>query len=448
MSLSASGFNKLSARETAAGIAHGSFTVEQVMRDCLDRIEAREPEVQAWVHLDPERLMQLARQADRRRNNGYVIGPLHGVPVGVKDVIDTVDHPTEHGSPLFAGNQPDRDAMCVTALREAGAIIMGKTVTTELANLNPNKTRNPRNPAHTPGGSSSGSAAAVADCHVPLALGTQTGGSVIRPASFNGIHGLKPTLGLIPRQGVLMQSHTLDTVGVFARSLDDIAMLTGVLSAHDPDDAHSWPRDREDLSEALSRAGQGEPRFAFLRTPAWEQADPQAKSAIENVVRLLGDGCFECGPEDPWNRVTEFHACVMAAEGCFHYGDHLQAHPELISDVLTAHIERGREVSARDYIEALTQREVIYRHLERLLDRFDAFLCLSSAGPAPKGLETTGTPIFNGLWTYLGVPCVSLPVLEVDGMPLGLQLVGKRGGDADLLRTASWLERWCAREMC
>ena len=435
--------NHLTATAAAAAIARGELTAEQLTRDCLDRIEVRDDEVRAWAFLDPEHALAQAREADAVLAAGPGTGPLHGVPVGIKDIIDTGDMPTEHGSPLFRGDRPERDAACVAALRDAGAVILGKTVTTELANICPGKTRNPHDIRHTPGGSSSGSAAGVADFQMPLALGTQTGGSVIRPASFCGIYGLKPSLGFIARTGVLLQSHTLDTVGVYGRSLEDIALIAGCLSARDPEDPVSYPRSRADLLQMLSEPPPRPPRFAFLRTPAWEEhGEPRARDAILDVVTRLGDHCAEASLPPPFDDILELHRTVMGSENLAYYGDWLDRSPELLSDLLRARLESGRDIRARDYVRALNARETIYRDLVALLANHDAVICLASAGPAPEGFDTTGTPVFNGLWTLLGVPCVTLPRLTLDGLPMGVQLVGRRGDEGRLLRTAGWLDRW------
>lgn len=432
--------NELTATEVASKLAAGDITAEQLVQACLDRIAEREEDVQAWVYLDPEHALAQARAADAARESGKGVGPLHGLPVGIKDIIDTADMPTENGSPMFAGRRTNHDAACVAALRAAGAIIMGKTVTTELANLSPNKTRNPHNHAHTPGGSSSGSGAGVADFHIPLALGTQTGGSVIRPASFNGIYGLKPTLGLIPRGGVLMQSHMLDTVGTYGRSLDDLALITDVLSIYDPDDAQSHAGSRGSLTAMLTQDPPRTPRFAFLRTPAWDHAEPNARKAIEGVVASLGAQCVEEDLPEPFDQIVDLHMTVMGAEDLAYYGQYLDEQPELLSDVIKERLEIAKGIRGDAYVKALIARETIYKSLVSLLESYDAVLCLSSCGPAPKGLETTGNAIFNGMWTYLGVPCVSLPKLTVDDMPMGVQLVGMRGDEGRLLRTARWLD--------
>jgi len=434
------GLNERTASELARMLVAGDISAEEVMRACLDRVAAREETVQAWAFLDPEIALSNARAADARRKAGVVLGPLHGVPVGIKDVIETDDMPTENGSDLFRGQHTGRDAACVAMLRNAGAVIMGKTVTTELANTCPSKTRNPHNPEHTPGGSSAGSGAAVADFHVPLALGTQTAGSVIRPGSFNGIHALKPTVGRIPRDGVLMQSHTLDTVGVFGRSVEDLALITDSLSDFGASNLSRYGARHPDLLSAMNQEAPA-PRFAFLETPAWPEADSGAQKAIEGVVAGLGAQCVRESLPSPFDRIIDFHGAVGAGEILAYYGHHAEASPDKVSDLLKARLAESRQFDAGDYVAALLAREPLNEALSALLDTYDAVLCLPAPGPAPYGLGSTGSPRFNGLWTYLGVPCVNLPRLSVDGLPLGVQLVGKPGEDGKLLRTAQWLDR-------
>ncbi len=436
--------NELTATEAAAGLARGDFSSADLMRACLDRVAEREDDVRAWAFINPNQAMASAKAADAARAAGKELGPLHGLPVGIKDIIDTADMPTENGSPLFEGRRPNADSGCVAALRAAGAIIMGKTVTTELANTNPSKTRNPHNLAHTPGGSSAGSGAGVADFHMPLAIGTQTGGSVIRPASFNGVYGLKPTLGLIPRNGVLLQSHTLDTLGVYGRCLEDLALITDSISIADPGDAQTYIGARGSLRAALDKPGPANPRFAFIETPAWDRADKGAKAAITGVAESLGAACVKETPPAPFDRILDFHSAVFMAENAHYYGPYLRERPNLLSDKIRTRLQGGYDTPARDYIEALNERETINASIETLLTRYDAILCLPAAGPAPHGFETTGDAAFNSSWTYLGVPCVTLPRLTVDGMPLGVQLVGARGAEGRLLRTARWLDGFLA----
>jgi len=432
--------NKLTATEAAAGLSSGHFSAEDLMRSCLARVSQRDDDVQAWAYLNPDQALSAAIQADERRRVGLESGPLHGLPVGIKDIIDTADMPTENGSPLFEGRRPNQDATVVAALRAAGAVIMGKTVTTELANINPSKTRNPHDLTHSPGGSSSGSGAGVADFQVPVALGTQTGGSVIRPASFNGVYGLKPTIGLIPRGGALLQSHTLDTIGVYGRSLEDLALVADCISAPEPTDPYSYAGPRVSLLRALSSSQIATPRFAFLETPAWNTADVETRTAISDLAASLGKTCQKETLPIPFDEILDLHGAVFAAENNFYYGPFFDERPELLSDKLRGRMAETKDLSARSYVRALLERNVIYQSLENVLSRFDAILCLSSAGPAPRGFETTGSPAFNSPWTYLGVPCVSLPCLSVRGLPVGVQLVGLRGGEARLMRVARWLD--------
>ena len=432
------------ASEARARLAKGEITAEAYTKACLDQITRRDSQVEAWAHLDPDHALMQARAADKQRASGAGIGMLHGLPVGIKDIIDTADMPTQNGSPIFKGHQPARDATCVAALRAAGAIILGKTVTTELANVNPGKTRNPHNPAHTPGGSSSGSAAGVAARMMPLALGTQTGGSVIRPGSFNGIHALKPTLGLISRSGVTLQSHTLDTVGVYGRSLADLALITDALSHYDPSDAVSYTRARPNLSALLAAGTAVQPSLAFFKSPAWEHADQAAITALQTVIGTLGAIVTEVHiPE--MDRIVEQHGHVMGAENAAYYGPLAARHPGGISALLSARLEAGAKVLGRDYVLALNARETAYAAIARVLAQHSALLTLSSTGPAPKGLGSTGNAIFNGMWTLLGVPCVSLPLMQIDGMPCGVQLIGLRRDEGRLLATARWVEEHVMR---
>lgn len=428
----------LTTAAAAQAIRDKAISSEELTAACLERIAAREAEVQAWEHLDPALALARAREADAALAAGEDVGPLHGVPLGVKDIFDTNDLPTENGSPVFAGRRPEHDATCVAALRDAGAIVMGKTVTTELALLTPSRTRNPRNLGHTPGGSSAGSAAAVADNMVPAALGSQTAGSIIRPASYCGIYGFKPTLGLVPRSGVLMQSHTLDTVGVYARSVEDLALLTDCMSAVDPGDAVSFRRSRPSLLGTARGRPPVPPRFAFIKPPPWAEADRDMQAAFEALVDQLGDRAVEVDVPVLGN-VIEWQRIVQLAENAHYYGPLLDEAPELISPGLTQRLNEGRAVDAQTYLRAITSREPAYRSIAMAMRGFSAVLTAAAMGPAPEGFTSTGSPIMDGLWTYLGMPAVSLPLLEAKGLPIGVQLVGLRHDDARLLRTARWL---------
>lgn len=429
----------LGAVEMRDRLASGALRAVDLVQACLTQIAKLEPEVGAWAWLDENHALAQAQRADHWRQSGRSLGPLHGLPVGLKDIIDTKGIPTENGTIIDVGRVPTEDAWIVARLRAAGAIILGKTVTTECAFMHPGKTRNPHDKAHTPGGSSQGSAAAVAAGMVPLAIGTQTGGSVIRPASFCGIVGMKPSFGLIPRTGILPQSPFLDTVGVFARSVADCALLAEVLCGHDPLDSATEPlAPPRMLATALSRVPVA-PVFGLARIPGWDQAEPQMKQAVEELAALLGDQCFEV-PLPKLDDAAAIRQLINFAEMSKCYFALERRGRNQMSDVLKSAIDEGKSIPARDYISALDWREVVGAGLSVIFSRCDAILCPASLGPAPQGLADTGSSIFNGLWTLAGLPVVTLPLFMAEsGLPMGVQLVGRRGDDARLLRTAYWL---------
>jgi Asp-tRNA(Asn)/Glu-tRNA(Gln) amidotransferase A subunit family amidase len=434
----------LGVAEAAAKISRGELTSEELVRACLDRIAELEPSVQAWAFIDPAYALQQAKASDDQRREGKGIGPLHGVPVGIKDIIDAAGMPTEHGSAIFKGRKSNEDAACITALRRAGAIPIGKTVTTELATQTPSHTRNPVNLAHTPGGSSSGSAAAVAASMVPLAIGTQTGGSVIRPAAFCGVYGFKPSFGLIPRYGVLTQSPSLDTVGVFARSVDDVALLADALQSYDHRDTASIPTSRPQLYATATEDFPLAPLFAFVKTHAWDSADAATRDAFGELVEELGGQVTEVSMDSTIEIGLAAAKTVQDVEMAAHYGALLDRAPELMSKGLAARIEEGRRVGGLAYFNALNARERFYATAQELFIDYGTILTPAALGPAPKDHNTTGNPVFCGFWTYIGVPAVTLPLLEADGMPMGVQLIGPRFDDGRLLRNARWLAKHVA----
>jgi Asp-tRNA(Asn)/Glu-tRNA(Gln) amidotransferase A subunit family amidase len=428
----------LTAAEAAAQIARGELSSEEVVRACLDRIAARDPEIRAFVHLDPELALSEARARDQERAIGRSRGPLHGVPVGIKDIFDTADFPTENGSPLFTGRRPERDAAAVAKLRAAGAVIIGKTVTTECAFYHPGPTRNPHDLDRTPGGSSSGSAAAVAAGMVPVALGSQTNGSVIRPASFCGVIGFKPSHGLISRAGVLALSRLLDHVGVFARSLEDAALVVDAMAGPDRADPDTGAARPPALRAALAVPLTG-PRIAFVRTPIWHKADPSTRAAFEDLVARLGIATIEL-PEN-FTRAWDAQRAVMTADMVHNLGAAAERGGEgAVSKVLRDFLAEGRAVPPARYAEAMAEAGAYRAELTKILGDFDAVLTPASVGVAPTGLGATGDPAFSSLWTLTGVPAVSLPILRGEGgLPLGVQLVAAWGEDARLLRVAQGL---------
>ena len=415
--------HRLSASDAARALARRELSAEQLLRDCLARIAEREPEVRAFVHLDAEGALAQARALDA----GPIRGPLHGLPLAVKDIFDTFDMPTECGSPIFAGHRPRVDAAAVALCREAGAVVIGKTVTTELANMTAGVTRNPFNPAHSPGGSSSGSAAAVADCMVPLSLGTQTAGSIIRPAACCGIVGVKPSFGRVPRAGVKPNADSMDTVGGFGRTVADAALLASVLTG----DA----RLRDEPPPAALRVG-------LAQGPDWAQAEDDVVGAWDRAVRALAPQASRCEdavlPRD-FADVAAVQAAIQAHETATALADEHRRHRERLSPALLDLLDRGRSIDAAT-IAAHQARAARWRaEVDALFDRYDVLLAPSAVDEAPAGLQFTGDPVFCRPWSLLGLPCVHLPFARgASGLPVGLQLVGRHGDDHRLLAAAQW----------
>ncbi len=427
----------LSITEAAAHIREGRITSAELVSDCLKRVDEVDAEVQAWTFLDRDHAMRQAEALDDHRKAGKALGPLHGVPVGIKDIFDTGDMPTEFGSKLWAGRTPRSDAYAVARLRGAGAVIMGKTVTTEYAYFHPGKTRNPHDKERTPGGSSSGSAAAVASFMVPGAIGSQTNGSVIRPAAFCGVVGFKPSHGLIPRTGALLLSRTLDHVGVFARSVEDAALLAENMAGFDEEDADTRPLARPPFSSVAASEPPLPPRYAFVRGPAWKFAEPVTREAFAQLVQTLGEQVQEVEIGESFERAIDLHKTVMEVEMAHNLRRDYEKGGDQLSPVLRELIERGRGKMAVDYTAAVAAIGPFNAGLDELFNEYDAILTPAAPGEAPRGLDATGNPIFCTLWTYLGTPAITLPLLQSEaGLPLGVQLVGRRGGDARLLRTA------------
>ena len=432
---------QLTASEAARKIREGLLTSEELVLACLERIRATEPTVQAWTYLDEGHALEQARAADEARRSQQGVGPLNGIPVGVKDIIDTADMPTQNGTVLHEGRMPGSDAAVVSMLRAAGAVILGKTVTTECAYYSPGKTRNPWNLEHTPGGSSSGSAAAVAAQMVPLALGSQTNGSVIRPAAFCGAFGFKPTHGLIPRTGILKLSRALDHVGFFSRSLDDLALLGETLVGYDAGDPDTRPRGRIPFTQVLNEEPPIEPMLAFIKTPHWDRVTEEAREAFAELMDVLGDRAEEIDLSPSASDAWEWQKLIMEADMSANLEREWQQGRDKLSPQLSGLMERGREVRVVDYQRALRGAERVVESLDDLFtERYDAILTPAAPGAAPKGLSATGDPAFCTLWTLCGMPAVSLPLLRSEGgLPIGVQLVGRRSYDARLLRTARWL---------
>jgi amidase len=417
----------LTVREAARRIAERRLSAETLTAAYLDHIEAREAVVGAWRYLDREAALAVARQRDAEPPRG----PLHGIPIAVKDLIDTADMPTAYGSPIYRSHQPAADASCVALARAAGAIVLGKTVTTEFAAFTPGKTANPRSPAHTPGGSSSGSAAAVADGMAPLAFGTQTAGSVIRPAAYCGCVGYKPSFGLINRAGVKPLADSLDTIGILARSVEDAAFFAGVLSER-PALRHLLMPDKE-------------PCFGLYRTPMWDEAEPATAAALDTAREALeraGAAVAELAIAPRHRGLNQVQGTVMGFEMVRALAWERIEHSAELSPRLAQMLDTGLAVGAADYDLALAHTAEARAELDAFFGACDAILVPAAPGEAPAGLGGTGDPVFNRMWTLLGVPCVTLPARWGEtGLPTGVQLVGRLHDDTRLLACGAFLER-------
>jgi Asp-tRNA(Asn)/Glu-tRNA(Gln) amidotransferase A subunit family amidase len=414
--------HSLTATQARSAIADGRITSEALVAACLERIAAREPLLGAWQSLDAEAALDQARACDREPTRGL----LHGVPVGIKDIIDTADLPTEFGTPIYAGHRPAWDAACVAALRGAGAVILGKTVTTELAYFKPAKTANPHDLDRTPGGSSSGSAAAVADCMVPLALGTQTVGSVIRPAAFCGVFGYKGTYGLFNMGGIKAFAPSLDTLGGMARDIADLELLNRVLVG----------------------AEMGEPQFGrpprigLCRTHEWHGAAVESRQAVERAANLLAEAgatVAEAPLPPSFANLCEAQATVLAFEGARSFFHEWTRYRSRLSSKISEMVEQGLGCDYRTYAAALAQGEAARREIETLFARHDVLLAPSAVGEPPAKHDSTGDPLFSRLWTLLHVPCINLPGFSgPSGLPVGVQLIAARHNDRGLLAVAAW----------
>lgn len=427
MSATFTSLHQLEAWQAAALLARRELKAVDLVRACLDRIAEREAQVQAFVQLGADTALAKARELDA----GPVRGLLHGLPFGVKDLFDTFDLPTAYGSPIYAGQQPQADAAAVALCREAGAVLLGKTVTTELANMFPGVTRNPHHPEHTPGGSSSGSAAAVADGMLPLALGTQTAGSLIRPAAFCGVVGYKPSHNRVTRAGAKSLSETLDTVGGFARSVRDVALLGAVLTG---DARLADPAAFDEQAAA--------PRIGLCRTFEWAQADEDTQQAWAQAEAALAGHSTHLTLPAPWSELVRVQKEVQAFETARSLSHERLRHPDQLSAPLQALINDGLAISGETHARNLQTTAGARQQAQALFDQHDVLLVPSSVGEAPRGLGSTGDPLFCRSWTLLGLPCVHLPFARGrNGLPVGLQLVGAYGDDHRLLAAAHWVHQ-------
>lgn len=417
--------NRLSATVAARKLAAREITAASLLADCLERIAKRESAVHAWTFLDADAAMRRASALDAQPSAGL----LHGLPIAVKDLFDTVDMPTSYGSPVYAGHRPAADAACVALARAAGAIVVGKTVTTEFATFHPGPTRNPRNLQHTPGGSSSGSAAAVADWMVPLAFASQTAGSIVRPAAFCGIVGYKPTYGMVNRVGVKMISDTLDTLGVVARSVPDAALFVAALA------------DRREL--LIDEPTIDVPRIGMCRTYEWNRARPETVELFENAgkdLRAAGASVRDVTLSPPFAGLVEAQTTIMVFEVAKSLSHENLVHRKELSADMTRMIDAGLAVSPQRYDAARSLTRTCRAMLAEVFNGFDVLVAPSTEGYAPAGIAATGDPLFNRIWTLLHVPVVHVPVAHApSALPLGVTIVGAIGDDRATLRAAEWI---------
>lgn len=417
--------HQLSATDAAAHIASGEITSELLVRACLERIEAREPDVAAWAYLDPDQGIRQARERDRETP----VGPLHGVPVAFKDIIDTADMPTACGSPIHWDRRPALDAACVTMARKAGAVVLGKTVTTEFAGRYAGRTANPHDRTRTPGGSSSGSAVVVADGMVPLAVGSQTLGSTIRPASYCGIYAYKPTFGLFSFVGVKHFAETFDTLGLMARSLEDLELFRTALLGYGV--------------ERIDPKSEAPPRLAFCRTPYWDAAEAATRDRLERTAQRLADAgatVEELALPEAFGAIEEQIWRIVSFEAARNLAPERAVAEANISATMRELLDTGAAVPLQDYVETMRALEQRRQEIAGLLRGYDAVLAPSAPGEAPRGLAGTGMPTFNLVWHALDMPALNLPGLSgEEGLPIGAQLVGRPHDDEVLLRHARWV---------
>ena len=433
----------LSVEELALKIKDAQISSVEVCEKYIERISKFEKDVKAWAHFDKKILLEKASKADEYRRSGKPVGPLHVVPVAVKDIVGTIDMPTECGTVIRKGKSYSQNAEIVDLLNASGALIMGKTATSELAYLGPPKTTNPHDYSRTPGGSSSGSAASVASLMAPLSIGSQTGGSVIRTASYCGVVGYKPSYGLISRNGVLRTSNTLDHIGMFARTVEDVALLAKVLIKKDNYDPATVYYSAENILNETKKGPLFEPKFIFYKTDHWKIIDKKSREAFDYFIKSFKN--IEVFDEPSYFKdIHKYHQIIHETDLANNFGIYYKKYKSKLSKYMQTAIAKGNKYSAKEYAEAIDFRKQSYESYQEVFEDYHGVLTPSSPGVAPKGLKSTGTAEFNKVWSYLGTPCISLPLLEGENnLPLGVQLIGDRYDDHRFLGVARWLEKEC-----
>ena len=432
-----------SVENLALKIKNSELTSVELCEKYIERIYEFEKEVKAWAFFDKKILLEKAKEADDYRRSGKPIGFLHGIPVAVKDIVGTVEMPTECGTSIRKGKSYSQNAEIIDLLISEGAIVMGKTATSELAFLGPPKTTNPHDYSRTPGGSSSGSAASVASYMAPLSIGSQTGGSVIRPASYCGVVGYKPTYGLISRNGVLRTSQTLDHIGMFGRNVEDVALLAKALIKKDNQDLASIHYSSENILAETKKGPLFEPKFIFYKTNHWKMIEKKSRDAFEYFIKSFKNiEVFDI--PSYFKDIHKYHQVIHETDLANNFSIYYKKFKSKLSKYMQDAISRGNKYSAKEYAEAIDFRKQSYESYKEVFEDYHGVLMPSSPGVAPKGLKSTGTAEFNKVWSYLGTPCISLPLLEGENkLPLGVQLIGDKYDDHRFLGVARWLEKEC-----
>ena len=434
----------LKVEELASKIKDSQLTSVEICEKYIERIKEFEKDVKAWAHFDKKLLLEKAAEADDYRRSGKPLGPLHGIPVALKDIVGTVDMPTECGTVIRKGKSYSQNAEIVDLLLASGAIIMGKTATSELAYLGPSKTTNPHDHSRTPGGSSSGSAASVASFMAPISIGSQTGGSVIRPASYCGVVGYKPTYGLISRNGVLKTSEKLDHIGVFGRSVEDVALLAKVLIKKDNYDLSTVHYSTEHMLDETKKGPLFDPKFIFYKTESWKLIEKKSREAFEYFIKSFKNNIEVFDTPSYFKDIHKYHQIIHETDLANNFALYYQKYKKKLSKFMQDAISKGNKHSAKEYAEAIDFMKRSYDSFQEVFEDYHGILSPSSPGVAPKGLKSTGTAEFNKVWSYMGTPCISLPLLQGEGnMPLGVQLIGAKFDDHRFLGVANWLEKEC-----
>jgi len=434
----------LKVEEIVSKIKDAQLTSVEVCEKYIERINKFEKDVKAWVYFDKELLMEKAAEADKYRQSGKPMGPLHGIPVAVKDIVGTADMPTECGTVIKQEKSFSQNAKIIDLLLAAGAIVMGKTATAELAYLGPPKTTNPHDYSRTPGGSSSGSAAAVASFMAPLSIGSQTGGSVIRPASYCGVVGYKPTYGLISRNGVLKTSEKLDHIGMFGKTVEDVALLAKVLIKKDKFDSATVDYSADSLLEETKKVPLFNPKFIFYKTDYWKNVDKKSREVFEYFVKSFKNNIEIFDTPSYFKDIHKYHQIIYETDLANNFGLYYKKYKKKLSKPMQDAIVKGNKHSAKEYAKAIDFMKTSYESHEEVFEEYHGVLSPSSPGVAPKSLKSTGSAEFNRVWSYLGTPCISIPLLKGESkMQLGVQLIGAKFDDYKVLGVANWLEKKC-----